>query len=358
MKRHTMDLNHLIEAIPDPLIVIDNAEMIHLVNAATESLFGYSREFLTGKTINLILPKREHKHFSCYYMEHLKKPTTVLETKIELTGLTKNKTKFPIAVYCSSLQQQKLALLTIKDLSQHIQLCDKKEELEESNCVTDQFLATMNHQLRTPLNAVLGFSEILLLKLTGDLTPEQEKHISIIHKSGKHLLALINDLSDLVKINSGEVSFCIENLNARELILDVMQTLSPLAEKKNLLFTGKLPNNPIFLKSDKRLLTQIITNIINNALKFTDQGSVFVELTEDKEHAFIQVIDTGIGIKEEKIERLFQAFQQLFIAEKKSEGSGLGLHISKKLADLIHVKFEVLSHYGKGTQFTIIVPKV
>jgi protein-histidine pros-kinase len=357
MKHHAIDLTSLIEAIPDPILLIDDSKIIHNVNQSTEILFGYSAESLIGKTIELILLEQENKQFSEYTHQLKASHTTILETRLELTGLRKNQTKFPIALYCSPLKNKKMALITIRDLSYPTDLGNIVTELKRSNNAKDQFLATMNHQLRTPLNAVLGFSEILLLKLTGDLTAEQEKHIGIIHKSGKHLLALINDLSDLAKINSGEISYVIEQLNAREVILEIMNTLNPLAERKKLSFTGKLPNKNINIQTDKRLLTQILTNIINNAIKFTDQGSIFVELTENKEHASVHVIDTGVGIKEDKMERLFQAFQQLFIAEKKHEGSGLGLHISKKLADLINIQLQVFSEYGKGTHFTIIIPK-
>jgi protein-histidine pros-kinase len=358
MKLHTVELNSLIEAIPDPILIIDHTKTIQGINESVEFLFGYSRESLVGKTIEFLFAECEQGHFSHYYKQQTDgSQTKIREACLELTGLKKNKTEFPIALYCSSLQKQKMMLITIKDLVHQTQLCNKTEELEHSHRAKEQFLATMNHQLRTPLNAVLGFSEILLLKLTGDLTPEQEKQIGIIHKSGKHLLALINDLSDLAKINSGEISFCIEKLNARELILDVMNTLYPLAEEKNLLFIGKLPNKDINISSDKRLLTQIMSNMVHNAIKFTDQGRVLIELSEDKEHAFVHIIDTGVGIKEEKIERLFQPFQQMYIAEKKNEGSGLGLHISKKLADLISVQVEVSSQFGKGTHFTVIIPK-
>lgn len=358
MKLQATDLSSLIEAIPDPILIIDHAKTILCVNELTEDLFGYSRTFLTSKKIDLLIAEEEREEFSKFFTAQLEHPKTkVLENRLELTGKRTNKTELLMALYCCMLKKQTVVLITIKDLVHHTHLRNKTEELESSHRAKDQFLATMNHQLRTPLNAVLGFSEILLLKLTGDLTPEQEKHIGIIHRSGKHLLALINDLSDLQKINSGEISYCMETLNARELILDIMNTVHPLAEEKNLLFTGKLPNQIISIYSDKRLLTQILSNIINNAIKFTDEGSVFIELTEDSDNAYVHVIDTGVGIKEDKIERLFQAFQQTFIAEQKKEGSGLGLHISKKLAGLIDVRLKVFSQYGKGTHFSVIIPK-
>ena len=165
-------------------------------------------------------------------------------------------------------------------------------------------------------------------------------------------------MSELAKIDSGDVTYSLQQLNANEIILEVMRSLGPLAAEKNLDFTSNLGKNDILVYSDKQLLMQILTHVVSNALKFTEQGQVLLELVEDKDHVFVHVIDTGVGIKEEKIKCLFHAFQQLTIAEKKSEGSGLGLHISKKLADLINVQLEVFSQYGKGTHFIIIIPKV
>lgn len=359
MKNQSQNLMNFIEAIPDALIVINKNKIIQFVNQHAVLLFGCPRESLINHSVEVIMPKQEHELFSEYYAHYVNKAATkASETCIELTGIKHNKTLFPVELFFGTweVDHDSLTIIIFRDLTFHTQLCNINEVLEHSNRSKEQFLTTMSHQLRTPLNAVLGFSELLLMKLAGELTNEQEKQISIIHKSGKHLLALVNDLSDLARIDAGEISFTIKELSAQELISDIINTLTPLAESKQLNIIVQWPDKEIIVNSDKGLLTQIITNIINNAIKFTHEGSVTLKLSQKNNKAILEVIDTGEGIKEDKMDRLFCAFQQLFIGEKKTEGSGLGLHISKKLADLLDVQLKVTSEYGKGTHFSISIP--
>lgn len=361
MNHQLMELIDFINAIPSALIIIDERQTIQVANYYTELLFAYSKDDLIGKPISALFA--ENEVFSKYYTQFLAslKTQTPKENYYELSGLKKDKTKFPMELGLGAWKnktQDFFTLVNFRGLTRHTQLPHIKEELEQSNRSKDQFLATMNHQLRTPLNAILGFSEILLLKLAGNLSAEQEKQISIINKSGKHLLYLINDLSDLAKIDSGEISFFIEEININELVLDIVHASKPLIEAKQLSLNTQIPEQPLIARTDKRALTQIITNIVNNAIKFTEKGEISIKLKNQKNKLVLYITDTGVGIKAEKMERIFQAFQQLFIAEKKNEGSGLGLHISKKLANLIGVGLSVTSEYGKGTHFSIFIPKL
>ena len=152
----------------------------------------------------------------------------------------------------------------------------------------------------------------------------------------------------------------MEKIACQELVQDIVTTLRPTALEKNISFTTQFPDKTMILHTDKRLLTQILINIISNAIKFTDKGGLCVIVKKKKlknaDMAIIEVIDTGIGITAANLEKLFLAFERLSITGSKREGTGLGLHISKKLADLIHVSFEVNSDDGKGTQFSIQIP--
>ena len=362
MNNQLKDLTEFIDAIPNALIIVDEKKIIRLLNHHAALLFSYAKKDLINQEIEIVLNEKAQEQFSVFYAKY-RASVQLAESQnfyCELMGLKQNTTEFPLELSLglwSKKNQELLTIICIKDLSHHKQLCTTSEELEQSNQTKNQFLATMSHQLRTPLNAVLGFSEILLLKLAGDLTKEQEKQINIIHKSGKHLLALINDLSDLAKIDAHEVTFCIEDFNLPELLFDIVNSLTPFAEEKKLQLINQVPDIELLVRSDKRLLTQIITNIVHNAIKFTEKGSICLRREETKTKFILHIIDTGNGIKAEKIELLFQAFQQLFIAEKKQDGSGLGLHISKKLADLIGVDLAVSSEYSKGTHFSISIAK-
>ena len=178
--------------------------------------------------------------------------------------------------------------------------------------------------------------------------------------SAKHLLSLINDLLDLAKIESGKVEIKYEPIVCQTVIEEVAAALRPLAEKKGLDFKVKAPKSSVRVESDRRILSQILINLTNNAIKFTDKGKVQIELGTQRSNgqtlASIDVIDTGIGIRPEDKEKLFQAFQQVD-NDHRGEGTGLGLYLSQKLAVLIKGRIELESEYGKGSVFRLLIPK-
>ncbi len=230
--------------------------------------------------------------------------------------------------------------------------------LQEIDRQKSQFLANMSHELRTPLNAVLGYTGTMLMRLPGPLTADQENQLNIIRTSAQHLLSLINDLLDLARIEAGRLELHPEPVSTTELINDVAGTLKPLAEKRKLTISLKLPDPPITFTTDYRSLKQIILNLANNAIKFTDQGgltlSVHPHHAGKRDELEFRVLDTGVGIKPEDRDRLFRLFSQLDGAPR--EGSGLGLHLSRKLAEMLGGRIEFDSEYGKGSRFSLLVP--
>jgi PAS domain S-box-containing protein len=238
-------------------------------------------------------------------------------------------------------------------------LQEKNIELERANLAKDRFLASMSHELRTPLNAIIGFTGTLLMKLPGPLTGDQQHQLSTVQTSAKHLLSLINDLLDLAKIDSGKVEIRYEPIVCQTVMEEVAAALRPLAESKGLEFKVKAPKGGVRVESDRRILSQILINLANNAIKFTDQGTVQIELSTKPVNghslASIDIIDTGIGIRPADKEKLFQAFQQVDI-DHRGEGTGLGLYLSQKLAVLIKGRIELESEYGKGSVFRLLIP--
>ncbi|MGE3320506.1 MAG: sensor histidine kinase [Candidatus Berkiella sp.] len=233
----------------------------------------------------------------------------------------------------------------------------KAREAEEANLAKDRFLASMSHELRTPLNAIIGYTGTLLMKLPGPLNMEQEKQLKIIQSSSKHLLSLINDVLDLSKVEAGKLEFTLTNTNCTNIIQEVVNTLIPTCNNKGLELKFVPPEKDIFVLSDQRTLKQIVLNLVNNAIKFTDHGKVeiitqYLKLPY-KEEVIIKVIDTGIGIKNEDKNKLFQAFEQISIPGTLTEGTGLGLHLSQKLAKLINGRIEFESHFGHGSCFSL-----
>lgn len=184
--------------------------------------------------------------------------------------------------------------------------------------------------------------------------------MTTIKTSARHLLSLINDLLDLARIESGKVELNFERVNCVEVIEEVSSTLRPLAGHKHLQFDVRMPEGPVYVNTDRRYLNQILINLANNAIKFTEEGSVRMELVQRSEGESVEtefaVVDTGVGIKPEDQTRLFQAFTQVDASStRRYEGTGLGLHLCQKLADLIGGRIRFESVYGKGSRFALVL---
>ncbi|WP_058050523.1 hybrid sensor histidine kinase/response regulator [Janthinobacterium sp. Ant5-2-1] len=237
----------------------------------------------------------------------------------------------------------------------------KNLELAEASRMKSAFIANMSHELRTPLNAIIGFTGALLMKLPGPLTSDQDKQLNTIRASARHLLSLINDILDVAKIEAGKLTLSIEPVHCQELMADVADTLRPLAQQKGLaleLELGEPGQPPAIIDTDRRALTQILINLLNNAIKFTEQGTVRISLSQREEDGVqvteMSIADSGAGIKEEDQAKLFQAFSQLdSTSTRHVEGAGLGLYLCQNLANAIGGALFFNSDYGSGSTFTL-----
>jgi len=237
----------------------------------------------------------------------------------------------------------------------------KNLELAEASRMKSAFIANMSHELRTPLNAIIGFTGALLMKLPGPLTNEQDKQLNTIRTSARHLLSLINDILDVAKIEAGKVTLELETVQCQHLVNDVVDTLRPLALQKGLGLEVELAPDPIVLQTDRRALTQILLNLANNAIKFTESGQVRVTLSQrpgdGHDTVEFSVADSGAGIREEDQAKLFQAFSQLdSTSTRHAEGAGLGLYLCQNLANLIGGSLFFKSDFGQGSTFTLALP--
>jgi len=261
--------------------------------------------------------------------------------------------------YAALLEEQHAVVMQLRQRTE--QLSASNHALEQASLTKDRFLSSMSHELRTPLNAIIGFTGTLLMKLPGPLTTDQEKQLRTIQRSSQHLLALINDILDLAKIESGTVDMQLESVACQAIIAEVVASLRPLAEQKGLQLIVDCPAETIVVQANHRALTQILINLTNNAIKFTPHGSVRLTLgqllAQGRRLIEIQVADTGIGIRAEDQRRLFQLFTQVDDAEARAqEGTGLGLHLSQKLAGLLGGQITVQSAAGQGSTFTVTLP--
>jgi len=231
-------------------------------------------------------------------------------------------------------------------------------QLIEAARLKSQFLATMSHELRTPMNAVIGFAQVLLRQRTASLSASQTDMVQRILNNGKNLLALINDILDLSKIESGRLELKLEEVNLTQLVLTTIAELQPLAEQKHLpLKVNDQLNNPIVV-NDSTCLRQILVNLLSNAIKFTESGSMEVTLSESPMQVVISVKDTGIGIAESDLEHIFEEFRQVDqTTTRKHGGTGLGLAITKSLVHIMKGTIKAESKLGHGSTFRVQLPR-
>ena len=231
------------------------------------------------------------------------------------------------------------------------------EQAQAADRLKSAFLATMSHELRTPLNSIIGFTGIILQGLAGPLNSEQAKQLDMVQSSARHLLALINDLLDISKIEAGELKVSSEPFDLRVSIEKVAAIVKPLAEKKGLALRVELAPEIAGAVNDARRIEQILLNLLNNAIKFTERGEVALTADVATETVQMRIADTGMGIKPEDLATLFRPFQQIDTGlSRNHEGTGLGLAICRKLADLLGGDIQVESEWGKGSIFTFSLP--
>ncbi|MCC6526025.1 MAG: transporter substrate-binding domain-containing protein [Polyangiaceae bacterium] len=237
------------------------------------------------------------------------------------------------------------------------ELAVARDAAEAADRTKSAFLATMSHELRTPLNSIIGFSGILLQGLPGPLNAEQEKQLGMVYKSSEHLLALINDILDLSKIEAGQLQLDSESFELRSSIERVVDTVRPQAAKKGLVLEVDIAPEVGAMTSDRRRVEQVLLNLLSNGIKFTESGSVRVEVSVEGDRVAVRVSDTGMGIQDAELGRLFKPFSQLDTGiNKRHEGTGLGLSICKRLVELLGGTIWAKSEWGKGSTFGFELP--
>jgi signal transduction histidine kinase len=220
-----------------------------------------------------------------------------------------------------------------------------------------QFLANMSHELRTPLNAILGYTELIIDGIYGDTPDRMRGVLDRVQSNGKHLLGLINDVLDLSKIEAGELALSLADYSIKDVVHNVFGAVESLATEKRLALKIDLPTSLPTAHGDERRLTQVLLNLVGNAIKFTDNGEVAIKAAAANGSYTLSVHDTGPGISHSDQSKIFEEFQQAdSSATKKKAGTGLGLSISKRIVEMHGGRLWVESEVGQGSTFFVTVP--
>ena len=386
------ELKHrmLFETAGDAILLMRGDQFIDC-NARSLSLFGCGRERIVGAPPYAFSPPRQRDGRDStekarekiqlaltegpqfFEWEHCRLDRTPFMAEVSLNRLDLEGETVVQAIV-RDITQRKHSEELIRQLNRDLQghaaelerrveertaeLAEARNRAEAADRLKSAFLATMSHELRTPLNSIIGFTGILLQGLAGPLNPEQNKQLDMVRGSARHLLALINDVLDISKIEAGQLEVRREPFDLRASIDKVVAVVKPLAEKKGLTVHAALGPEIHIWKSDQRRVEQILINLLNNAIKFTERGGIRLEARQESDALRISVSDTGIGILKEDLEKLFQPFRQIDTGlARHHEGTGLGLAICRRLADLLGGQVNAESESGKGSTFTLVLPR-
>ncbi len=357
----------LVESAPDALVMVDVEGSILYASAQTKRLFGYSREELLGQKIECLLPERfreRHVGQRTHYFQSLR--VRPMGAGLELFGLHKSGTEIPIEISLSPLETPEGFLVTaaIRDISDQKraqeELRKAREVAEAASRSKSEFLANMSHEIRTPLAGILGFSEMIALYCNS--SEERKSYLEKIRRCADTLTELINDILDLSKVEAGALKVELISINIVSEIESVASLFQNSASEKNITFDVRYERPlPETIVSDPTRLRQILSNLLGNAIKFTDSGSVSLRIFKDKKdpnRLCFEVKDSGVGLSPEEQTRLFQPFSQADSSTtRRFGGTGLGLTLSRRLAEALEGELILVeSAPGKGSVFQLSIP--
>jgi len=363
LRKNELMLGSVISSALDAIVITNqDGHIIHWNKAATE-IFGYTEEEVKGRTLmeTIIPPAARSPDGTGFELFLDPDDFHILNQRLELTGIRKSGIEFPMELAVTAIHSDQEFYYNgfIRDISSRKQreqeLVQMKEKAEQAAKAKSQFLSVMSHELRTPLNAVIGITHLLLQNQPRE---DQQEDLRTLQFSGESLLHIINDILDFTKLDSGKIELSAIDFNLRELAQSLYQSFSYKAKDKGIVFDVEFDQRiPFCVKGDNFRLSQVLNNLISNAIKFTQTGSVKlkVEMTEDNGTTFgarFSVIDTGIGIPQEKQEKIFEQFTQADSdTTRLYGGTGLGLSISTKLVELMGSTILLDSAPGKGSTF-------
>ncbi len=384
-------LNLILENVADPILVTDDQSNIIMMNDEAERLFqvreGGRRNygaiqairgndtkftsFISEFTLGTAISRRARMALadpqsgrelpvevvSGKIINEHGEPSVIVSVVHDLTKQVENERLYEELKKFSAQLEERIRAATGDLEAQNLKLQWQSQELARANRLKSEFLASMSHELRTPLNAVLGHTSLLLDRLFGEITAQQTDSLERVRAAGQHLQALIDDILDLAKIEAGKMPLHLEDIALREVVIEVAQQLEPMVRKKGLDVTYRVGEDGMRVYTDRTKLKQILLNLLSNAVKFTHVGWVRLDATRSDDFVRIAVSDSGIGIKSEHLDAIWEDFRQIDQSRTREfGGTGLGLSITRKLLERLGGSVQVESRYGEGTTFTVWLP--
>ena len=329
------NLRKIIVHNPDGIVIVDKNEIICFVNAAAEFLLGHKSKELLGEAFGFPIALDEATEIQIVHKTECVIVAEMRVVKIDWEGET--------------------AYLTL--LHDITERKEAEEKIKETMAVKSEFISMASHELRTPLTAIQEGIRLVVTEQTGKLNDEQKEFLGIARRNVERLARLINNILDFQKLESGKMDFDIRKNDMNEVVEEIQETMASVASKKRLDLITDLDENIPAVKFDKDTITQVLTNIVNNAIKFTEKGSITITTTKDDNTIHISISDTGPGIKKEDLAKVFSQFEQLHKSgNRKVGGSGLGLAICRKIVKKHNAKIWAESELGKGTTFHFVLP--
>ena len=382
VRRSEAQTRAIFDAAPDGILTLSSRGEVGRANAAAIELLGYEHQELLNVPFFKMVPQiAQSSPTSPHAAEEASQEgqdeifrqarpnregiSAWLGRGHETEAHRRDGRAFPAELSLTRIDEEERFVAILRDITERREFQESlkiaRDQAVEANHAKSRFLANISHELRTPLNAIIGYSELILDDLqelekvdSADLRPD----VSKIGKAGRHLLGLINQVLDLAKVEAGKMDVYVETIDVRELIEEVSDTIMPVISKNKNVLEVSLTQAPPTLRSDRMKLRQVLINLLSNASKFTEEGSIEVRVaTISESHCCFEVIDSGIGIAPEKLEALFEAFRQADDSTTREYGgTGLGLTISRHFAELMGGTIGVESEMGKGSTFRVTIP--
>ena len=357
LKQAEASLRGLLESAPDAIIVVDSEGVIRIVNEQTEVLFGYSRQELLGQPIEVLVPEHAQSGHRGLRTSYLAAPERrPMGIGLQLNGRRRDGSEFPAEISLAPVNtpQGTYVSAAVRDVTFQHQV---RVELIRANQAKSEFLSRMSHELRTPLNAILGFGQLLEMD---ELSTEQHDGVHHIIGAGRHLLDLINEILDISQVETGALRLSLEPVYIPDVTGEAIGMIRPLADHRSIHILENPRVVDAHVLADHQRFKQVLVNLLANAVKYNrESGEVRIE-TELLESGRIRltISDTGYGMTEDDLGRLFQPFQRLQSAQSVVEGTGLGLALTKQLMTAMHGLVGVTSRVGEGSSFFVELPAV